>query len=96
MDKKRHLIATMFLLLFCVIQLAELHVIDHAHDHSECSLCVLTIDQIQDDYFITAPIIHISEQFETPIRLVQINNPHYYIDPYFGYSPPNKAPPVFS
>ncbi|GAA0713774.1 hypothetical protein GCM10009430_06000 [Aquimarina litoralis] len=94
MKSNKHIIASVFLALFCVIQLAELHIIGHEDTDSECALCLLTLDQAEDDYVLFSSDIDIPEPKVVSWGIVKTNYVNRYFDSYFGCLPTNKAPPV--
>jgi len=73
-------IAALLLILFCAVQLIDLHAIDH-HDteSTDCHICVLTSDHQNDDYTPTA-ILSVSEVFNIPVDIESIN----YLQPHFN------------
>jgi len=77
-----------------MIQLEELHVLDQDHDHDQCALCLLTVDQANDEYFLSTPEIEVPQHFVSPTILAFTNYGHSFIDSSFRHLPPNKAPPI--
>ncbi|MBW1298903.1 hypothetical protein [Aquimarina litoralis] len=94
MKVNKQIVASVFLVLFCMIQFAELHVFGHDDAESNCALCLVTVDQVDDDYLILAPQINSSEPFETPSELTQINYTNSGFDSHFMCLLSNKAPPI--
>lgn len=92
MDSRRQNIAIIFLALFCMIQLAELHVFGHDADEDNCALCIISLESTDSD-FIPIDITQVPEEIIVPANLVRSNYMNNYFASSFDYSLPNKAPP---
>ncbi|MBQ4819852.1 hypothetical protein [Aquimarina sp. MMG016] len=93
MKSKRHIIASIFLIVFSFMQLADLHVLDHDANDVDCTICLLALDH-QDLDYIPSEIVTIPEINIIPSEIVRST----YVSKYFGssldYSLSNKAPPA--
>lgn len=95
MKSNRHIIATVFLIVFSFIQLADLHALDHDHDagDTDCDLCKMVSENPNDGY-ISAEVIEILSIITIPENVVRINYVQQYFDYSSKYSFLNKAPPA--
>jgi hypothetical protein len=93
MKFNRQILASVFLVLFGIIQLADLHIVGHDANDTDCSLCKFTSDHHNDD-FASADTVTIPEVVHIPADIVRAT----YVNQYFGssvaYTFLNKAPPV--
>ncbi|WP_108867756.1 hypothetical protein [Aquimarina aquimarini] len=94
MKVNRQILASIFLVLFGIIQLADLHVVGHDDDDDvECSICKFTLDH-HNDGVIPVDSVKISEIITVPADIVRTT----YVNRYFGSSVThsflNKAPPA--
>ena len=95
MKFNRQILASTFLILFGIIQLADLHVVGHddADADVDCSLCKFTSDN-NNTNFTPTDTVTISDIVHIPSDVVRIT----YINRYFGSTLTrtlsNKAPPV--
>ncbi|WP_062053670.1 hypothetical protein [Aquimarina longa] len=93
MKLNRQILASIFLIFFGIIQLADIHIVGHDTDDEDCSLCEFTLNHHNDD-FTPVDTLTISKVIQIPIDVVRTT----YIKQYFGssvtYSFLNKAPPT--
>ncbi|MDY8135127.1 hypothetical protein [Aquimarina sp. 2201CG5-10] len=93
MKSNKHIIASIFLAVFCLMQLAELHVFGHDDADTNCAMCLLTLDQADDDHFIITSGSDVPQPILVPADIVRT----IYVNSYFAssidYSLFNKAPP---
>jgi len=93
MEKKRVLIASVFLLLFGVMQFAELHVLDHDDaDDTDCHICQLASEHHNDGY-IGTEIIEIPSELKIPVQIVLSHYEQPYFNTEINYSFLNRPPP---
>ncbi len=93
MKSNRHIIASIFLALFCILQLADLHMLSHDAGDADCHLCLLSIEN-QDDGFIGTEILEIPCIISIPADIVRSNYEQNYFDSQISYLLQNKAPPT--
>jgi hypothetical protein len=93
MKFNRQILASIFLVLFGIIQLADLHIVSHDAEDIDCSLCKFTTDHHTDD-FTASSIVTTPNVVQVPADIVRTT----YLNQYFGssitYSFLNKAPPT--
>lgn len=94
MKSHRHIISTIFLAMFCLIQLADIHIFTH-HDgnDTDCQICLLCFDK-QDDGFLPIEITEIPDTIDTPENIVLLNYEQQYFSIILDHSSLNKAPPA--
>ncbi|WP_103069181.1 hypothetical protein [Aquimarina sediminis] len=92
MKFNRQILASIFLVLFGIILLADLHIVGHDADDIDCSLCKFTSDH--NDDFTSEDIVVTPVVVQVPADIVRTT----YVNRYFGsstsYTFLNKAPPV--
>ncbi|MCK8523595.1 hypothetical protein M0D21_18575 [Aquimarina sp. D1M17] len=93
MKAYRHIVASIFLALFCFMQLAELHVFSHDDGDTECQLCLISVDK-QDDGFLPTEIIEVPSIIIIPADVVRSNYEQQYFTSTVNHSLLNKAPPT--
>ncbi|MHA7056826.1 hypothetical protein ACWGOQ_0006375 [Aquimarina sp. M1] len=93
MKFNKHIVASIFLILFSFIQLADLHVVGHDANDIDCKICKLASENLDDD-FVSVDSIEIPKEIIIPVDLVRINTFDTYFDKHERYSFLNKAPPV--
>ncbi len=93
MKSNRHIIASIFLVMFSFIQLADLHVFDHDANDLDCNVCQL-VSENQNDGYIGADIIEIPCVIAIPADVVRSSYEQKYFDSSNNYSFLNKAPPA--
>lgn len=93
MKSSRPIIASIFLVLFSFIQLADLHVLDHDANDLDCKICQLTSEN-QNDGYVGAVIVEAPCIIIIPADVVRSNYEQRYFDSSVTYSLHNKAPPV--
>ncbi|GGX07135.1 hypothetical protein [Aquimarina muelleri] len=93
MKFNRQILASIFLILFGIIQLADLHIVSHDDNDVDCSLCKFTLDN-HNTNFTSPDTITVSDVILVPTDVVRIT----YVNQYFGSGSThtflNKAPPV--
>jgi len=92
-SNKRHIIATVLLILFSIIQLSDLHVVGHDDNDIDCEICQLAPENL-DDNFIPTDVVETPKVASIPLDRIQINTFDIYFDRETYYSFLNKAPPV--
>ncbi len=92
MKSNRSIIASIFLALFCLIQLADTHVLSHDAGDTDCQICLLASEK-QSDGFLNAETIEVPCIITIPADVVRINYEQNYFDTTINYSLLNKAPP---
>ncbi|WP_299259349.1 hypothetical protein [uncultured Aquimarina sp.] len=90
---KRHIIASVFLIVFSLIQVLDLHALSHDANDLECKICQLAAENL-DDNFVSVDFIETPKEIILPSDHIQINNITIYFDRETHYSFLNKAPPV--
>ena len=93
MKSKRPIVASIFLAVFCLIQLADLHVLNHDANDADCQICLLTSDK-QDDGFLPTEITKAPCIITIPADVVRSNYEQHYFTASIDYSFLNKAPPT--
>ncbi len=93
MKSYRHIIASIFLMIFSFIQLADLHVLDHDSGDTDCQICLLASEK-HNDGFLNAEVVEIPCIITVPANVVRINYEQHYFDSTINYSLLNKAPPT--
>ncbi len=93
MKSNRHSIASIFLILFSFIQLADLHVLGHDANDIDCTVCQM-ISENPNDGYISIEVIEIPSVITIPANVVRINYVQQYFDYSSKYSFLNKAPPA--
>lgn len=93
MESNRHIIASIFLIVFSFMQLADLHIVGHDMDDSDCSICALSSEGIDDD-FSTIDIVEIPNTIQIPLDTNTIDYKDQYISSHCNFSFLNKAPPA--
>jgi len=93
MKSERRMIAAIFLTLFCLIQLAEIHVFGHDSCEEECQLCLISAEKINDGFLnteeITVPCIIV-----VPTDVVRSTYEQRYFTSTVKNTFLNKAPPT--
>jgi hypothetical protein len=94
MKFNRQILASVFLVLFSIIQLADLHIVGHdtAND-IDCSICKFTSDHHNDD-FAFLDTVTIPEAVHVPTDIIRVTYANRYFDSSAAYNFLNKAPPV--
>ncbi|GAA4276086.1 hypothetical protein [Aquimarina mytili] len=94
MKSYRHIIALVFLALFCIIELADIHMLSHdTADDTDCQICLLSSEK-QNDGFIGTQVIEVPCIIVIPADIVRSNYEQNYFDSQINYSLQNKAPPT--
>ncbi|MDH7446232.1 hypothetical protein [Aquimarina sp. 2201CG14-23] len=93
MKSNKHIIASVFLILFSFMQLADLHAVDHDANDMDCKICQLASENLDDD-FVSVDFTEIPKVVIIPVDRIQINNVDTYSNSESHYSFLNKAPPV--
>ncbi len=93
MKSNRHIIASIFLALFCILQLADVHMFSHDSGDTDCQICLLSSDK-QDDGFLGTEIVKTPCIISIPADIVRSNYEQSYFDSQINYSLQNKAPPT--
>lgn len=93
MKINRQILASIFLILFGVIQLADLHIVSHDTDDVDCSLCKFTSDN-HNANFTSPDTITVSDIILVPADVVRITYENRYFGSRIAHSFLNKAPPV--
>ncbi|WP_109436347.1 hypothetical protein [Aquimarina sp. AU119] len=93
MKSNRHIVASIFLILFSFIQLADLHVLGHDANDIDCNVCQMVSENPNDGY-ISTEIIEIPSVITIPANVVRIKYVQQYFDYSSKYSFLNKAPPA--
>ncbi len=94
MKSNKHIIASAFLILFSLMQLVDLHSVNHddAND-ADCEICKLASENIDND-FVSGNITYSADIKSIPTKNILINYKDLYIDSYISFSFLNKAPPI--
>ncbi|WP_378179920.1 hypothetical protein [Aquimarina sp. SS2-1] len=92
-SNNRHIIASIFLILFSFMQLADLHVVSHDVNDVDCELCLIASENLEDN-FIPVNSIEIPKEVIVPVDHIQITytKVNYGINTHYSFL--NKAPPV--
>ncbi|WP_298547070.1 hypothetical protein [uncultured Aquimarina sp.] len=90
---KRHIIASVFLIVFSLIQVLDLHALSHDANDLDCKICQLASENLDDD-FVSVDTTEIPKEIIIPEDRIKINNSDTYFDREAHYSFLNKAPPV--
>ncbi|AXT61975.1 hypothetical protein D1816_16965 [Aquimarina sp. AD10] len=93
MKSSRHIIASIFLMIFSFIQLADLHVLDHDANDVDCTICQFASQDHNDD-FISAEIVMLPDAVIIPADVVRSTYENRYFKTNKNHSFLNKAPPV--
>lgn len=93
MKFNKQILASVFLVLFGILQLADLHIVGHDADDIDCSLCKFTSDHHNDD-FTSVDTISIPEIIQIPADAVRTAYKSRYFGSTNAYSFLNKAPPT--
>ncbi|MBG6133174.1 hypothetical protein IWQ47_004492 [Aquimarina sp. EL_43] len=93
MKFNRQILASIFLVLFGIIQLADLHIVGHDADDIDCSLCKFTSDH-HNDNFTSADTVTVPEAVHVPADIVRATYVNRYFDSSAAYNFLNKAPPA--
>ena len=92
MKNNRTIIASIFLALFCLIQLTDIHVFSHDSGDTDCQICLLSSEK-QNDGFIGTEVLETPCVITVPADVVRINYEQNYFDSSINFSFLNKAPP---
>jgi len=94
MNKKRVFIASLFLLLFGIIQFAELHVLGHEDDDqgNDCHLCQF-VSEHHVNSFLGSEIIEIPSEHIVPASIVIFHYEQSFFNTKINYSFLNRPPP---
>ena len=93
MKNNQRIIASIFLILFSCIQIADLHVVSHDANDIDCNICQFALDQHDDDFDYTCQL----EIPDATICISDTSNSFYksrFVNDYIYFSLQNKAPPV--
>ncbi len=93
MKSNRHIIASILLVLFSFMQLADLHVLDHDANDVDCNICQLASENHSDDY-IGVDIVETPCVITIPADVVRATYEQRYFYSSVNYSFLNKAPPA--
>ncbi len=93
MKSGRNIIASILLVLFSFMQLADLHVLDHDTNDVDCSICQLALENHSDGY-TSVDIVETPCVITIPADVVRSNYEQRYFDTSISYSFLNKAPPT--
>ncbi len=93
MKSNRHIIASIFLALFCIIQFADVHVLSHDSGDTDCQICLFSSEK-QNDGFLGTQITEIPCIITIPAEIVRSSYEQTYFDSQINYSLLNKAPPA--
>jgi len=94
MQTQRSIIATIFLIFFSVIQLADLHVMEHDDlNDVDCNICQLASENHDNDGYIGSEISTISCPHIVPADIVRSNYEQSYFTTEINYSFLNRPPP---
>ncbi len=93
MKSNRHIIASIFLVMFSFIQLADLHVLDHDANDIDCTICQFA-SQDQNNEFVNSETVEIPNAICIPADIVRISYEQKYFDSSNKHSFLNKAPPA--
>ncbi len=94
MKSYRHIIAVIFLALFCLTELADIHVFTHDAGDTDCQLCVLAFENQSNDGFLGTEIVEVPTIILIPADVVRTSYEKHYFDSQLNYSLQNKAPPA--
>lgn len=94
MKSQRSIIASIFLALFCMIQLADVHVFSHDADDTNCAFCVMASDNAADDHFTPTHCVDVPQPIVVPADQVRTIYMNSYFASSINYSLLNKAPPT--
>ena len=87
-------IASVFLLFFAVLQMADLHIIQHDVDDKDCVVCQISSSSQTDDYYTFQNTDYTIECIETPVNRQAVVYTFASVNPSSVYICSNKAPPV--
>ncbi|WP_299435679.1 hypothetical protein [uncultured Aquimarina sp.] len=93
MKFNKHIIASVFLIFFSFIQLADLHAVGHDANDMDCKICQLASENIDDD-FTSTDIIELPKSIIIPSDVVKNYYQKQYVDSSTKFSFLNKAPPA--
>ncbi len=93
MKSNRHIVASVFLILFSFIQLTDLHAVSHDVDDIDCKICQLASEGIDDD-FSSLDVLVIPKVISIPLDASKINYENQYFDSSTKFFFLNKAPPL--
>lgn len=93
MNAYRHIIASFLFVIFSCIQLADLHVLDHDANDTDCDICLIASQNHLDTFIpsettIVPDTIFISVDVVISYRINPFINSDYY------NTLRNKAPPI--
>lgn len=94
MRRGKQLIASVFLLFFAVLQIADLHIIQHDVDENDCVLCHISSLSESDDHFTFTPTDYSIERIEVSLKQELIVHHYITVDISSNYICANKAPPA--
>ncbi len=94
MNAKRHITASIFLILFSFIQLADLHIVGHDDVNDiDCKLCQFSSDNHNNNLILTE-IINIVDSVLIPVNIVLFDSTNFIICTSCYNKLHNKAPPI--
>jgi len=94
MKTKKTIIASIFLVIFSLIHLADLHVLEH-HDDSDvdCEICHFAIENHDKDSYIGPEVISLPCIYSIPADIVRSNYEQEFFNTTINYSFLNRPPP---
>ncbi|SHI97492.1 hypothetical protein [Aquimarina spongiae] len=93
MKSERRIIAAIFLALFCLMQLAEVHVFSHDGDDGDCQLCLISAEKINDG-FLNTEEVNVPCIIVIPTDVVRSTYEQRYFTSTVKNTFLNKAPPI--
>ncbi len=95
MKYNKQILATVFLVFFGIIQLADLHILSHDDDSgdTECETCDFISKQHHDDFVFTH-ITFTPKVITIPLNIIKISYRNLDHDIVSIYTFLNKAPPL--
>ncbi|WP_378186154.1 hypothetical protein ACE939_13665 [Aquimarina sp. W85] len=93
MTANKNFIASLLLVLFGIIQIADLHALDHDADDLDCKICQFASDQ-KSESFLPIQQIQVPQTLYVNISVISLLYPDVlYTENEFGTFH-NKAPPA--
>ncbi len=96
MKTQKSIIASIFLVIFSLLQLADLHVLEHDDvddKDGDCEICQLAFENHDKDGYITSDVITIPCVYNIPSNVVRSNYEQQFFNTSINYSFLNRPPP---
>ena len=96
MLRGKRFIASVFLLFFAILQMADLHIIQHDADDKDCMTCQISSTNQTDDHYSFLSTDYSIDLIEVFVKKEEITHNYIQVDIPSNYICTNKAPPAIS